>query len=153
MDSPKRLFRYSLDGRVAGVCVGIAQYLDTDVTLVRLAWIILSIAPGLLLGGVIVYVACWILVPEAGPGERQTYRGTRLTRSVTDRQIAGVCGGLAEYLGVDPMIVRVVAVVLAVYPGVVIGGIIAYLIGWFIIPESRVPMRVDTNPRSAESPL
>jgi phage shock protein PspC (stress-responsive transcriptional regulator) len=149
----RRLVRLPEEGRIGGVCAGIAAYFDTDVTLIRLAWIILSIAPGLLLGGVIAYAVCWVVVPEAGPGERQIYRGTRLTRSVTDRQIAGVCGGLAEYLRVDPTIVRIVSVVLAVYPGALIGGVIAYLIGWFIIPESQVPMRVDTNPRSAESPL
>jgi phage shock protein C len=147
----RRLVRIPEEGRIGGVCAGIASYCDTDVTLVRLAWIILSIVPGLLLGGLIAYAACWVLLPIATPSERHVYRGTRLTRSVADRQIAGVCGGLAEYLGVDPTIVRVVTVILAVYPGALLGGVIAYLIGWFIIPSSHAPMHVDTNPRSAES--
>jgi phage shock protein PspC (stress-responsive transcriptional regulator) len=145
------MFRLPYDGRIGGVCAGLASYFDTDVTLVRLAWVILSIVPGLLLGGVLVYAACWILLPVGTPGERQIYRGTRLTRSVTDRQVAGVCGGLAEYLDVDSTIVRIVSVVLAVYPGALIGGVIAYVIGWFIIPEGQAPIPVDTTPRSAES--
>ena len=147
----RRMVRLPQSGRLGGVCAGLASYLDADVTLVRLAWVILSIIPGLLLGGVLVYAACWVLLPVGGPTEWQSYRGTRLTRSVSDRQLAGVCGGLAEYLGVDSTIIRVLSVVLAIYPGALIGGVIAYLIGWFVIPESQAPMSVDTTPRSAES--
>jgi phage shock protein PspC (stress-responsive transcriptional regulator) len=147
----RRLVRLPYDGRIGGVCAGLASYFDADVTLVRLAWVILSIVPGLFLGGVIAYAACWVLLPVGAPGDRLTYRGIRLTRSSADRQIAGVCGGLAEYLGVDSTIVRIVSVVLAIYPGALIGGAIAYLIGWFIIPENQTPMRVDTTPRNAES--
>ncbi len=147
----RRLVRVPEEGRVGGVCAGIASYLDADVTLVRLAWVILSIVPGFLLGGLVAYAACWALLPTAAPGERQTYRGTRLTRSFRDRQLAGVCGGLAEYLGVDPTIVRVASVILAIYPGAFVGGAIAYLIRWIVIPSSLAPMHVDTSPRSAES--
>ena len=147
----RRMVRFPQDGRIGGVCAGLASYFDTDVTLVRLAWVLLSIVPGLLLGGVLVYAACWVLLPVGGPSARQTYRGIKLTRSVADRQLAGVCGGLAEYVGVDSTIVRIVSVVLAIYPGALIGGVIAYLIGWFVIPEGHAPMPVDTTPRSAES--
>jgi phage shock protein PspC (stress-responsive transcriptional regulator) len=146
-----RITRIPDEGQLGGVCAGLASYLDADVTLIRLAWIVLSIVPGLLLGGVIVYAACWILLPVAAPEERHVYRGLRLTRSVTDRQIAGVCAGLANYLHLDPTIVRVVSVVLAIYPGAIIGGIIAYLIGWMVIPENRAPLSADTTPRSVES--
>ena len=79
------------------------------------------------------------------------YHGPRLTRSVADRQIAGVCGGLAEYLGLDSTIVRILSVVLAIYPGAFIGGAIAYLIGWMVIPASQAPLSAGTTPRSAES--
>jgi phage shock protein PspC (stress-responsive transcriptional regulator) len=59
--------------------------------------------------------------------------GRRLYRSRTDRKIAGVCGGLAEYLGIDPVIPRILWVVLALGAGL---GIIAYLICWIVIPEA-----------------
>jgi phage shock protein PspC (stress-responsive transcriptional regulator) len=147
----RRITRIPEQGQIGGVCAGLANYFDADVTLIRLAWVILSIVPGLLLGGVLVYAVCWILLPIATPEERHLYRGPRLTRSVTDRQLAGVCGGLAEYLGLDPTVVRIVSVVLAVYPGAIIGGAIAYVIGWMVIPESQVPMSAGTTPRSAES--
>jgi phage shock protein PspC (stress-responsive transcriptional regulator) len=55
----------------------------------------------------------------------------RLYRSRTERKIAGVCGGLAAYLGVDPVIPRILWVVLALGGGL---GIVAYLICWLVIP-------------------
>ena len=139
------------EGQIGGVCAGLAACFDCDVTLIRLAWVILSIVPGLLLGGVLVYAVCWILLPVATRDERRAYHGPRLTRSVADRQIAGVCGGLAEYLGLDSTIVRILSVVLAIYPGAFIGGAIAYLIGWMVIPASQASLSAGTTSRSAES--
>ena len=56
-----------------------------------------------------------------------------LTRSTSNRMIAGVCAGLGEYLGIDPTIVRLL-VVLAFFTG--FGGIaIVYLIMAIIVPE------------------
>src|SRR5881394_353317 len=52
----------------------------------------------------------------------------KLTRTSTD----GVCGGLGAYLGVDPIIVRVVAVVLAFFGG---AGILFYLAAWLLVPS------------------
>ena len=131
----RRFARVPDAGKIAGICAGIAEYFDTDVTLVRLAWIALSIVPGVLVGGLIAYAVGWILIPVAQTPA--VYTGKRLTRSASDRQVAGVCGGLAEYLGADPMIIRVISLILAIYPGVVIGGIVVYLIAWFIIPIAQ----------------
>lgn len=58
----------------------------------------------------------------------------RLTRSRTDRKIAGVCGGIAQYFGWDPTLVRVVYVVASVV-SVAFPGIIIYLVLWAIMPE------------------
>ena len=128
------------EGKIAGVCAGIAAYFDADVTLVRLAWVILSIVPGVFIGGLIAYVAAWILMPIAGAHEQGAFAGRRLVRSETDKKIGGVCGGLAAYFGVDSTIVRLVCVILAIYPGAVICGVIAYLIAWFIIPTAHPPL-------------
>lgn len=57
----------------------------------------------------------------------------RLYRSKNDRMIAGICGGLAEYFGIDPVIVRVGFVVLLIGAG---SGILAYAILWIIVPEN-----------------
>jgi phage shock protein C len=132
----RRLTRLPADGKIAGVCAGIANYLNTDVTLVRLAWVILSIFPGAVIGGVIAYIAAWILMPEGSIGARVVVTGRRLLRSKTDRKIAGVCGGLAEYLSIDPTLVRLAVVIVSIYPGAIICGIIGYAIAWAIIPEA-----------------
>lgn len=63
---------------------------------------------------------------------------TRLYRSQTNRKIAGVCGGIGELMDVDPTIVRLVVVVLALMTGVV-PMLIGYLIAWWIVPEGQQP--------------
>ena len=139
MSAPKRLLRKSADGRIGGVCAGIAEYLDTDVALVRLAWVVLSIVPGVFIGGALAYLAAWVLVPDS-PGRVATdATARRLHRSISDRKIAGVCGGLAEYFGVDPTLVRLLWAIATIVPGAVVFGILAYLVAWFIMPEKPVP--------------
>ena len=51
-----------------------------------------------------------------------------------DKKIAGVCGGIAEYLGVDPTWVRLVWVLVTVFTALV-PGILAYLLAWAVIPR------------------
>ena len=58
----------------------------------------------------------------------------RLYRSKTNRVIGGVCGGMGEYFGIDPTIIRLIWVILALMGG---AGIIAYIIAWIIIPEEK----------------
>jgi phage shock protein C len=71
-------------------------------------------------------------------GGRQRPRTShkQLTLSATDKKIAGVCGGIAEYLDVDPTIVRLIWVALSVVPGGFVGGAIAYFLAWIIIPKA-----------------
>ena len=57
----------------------------------------------------------------------------RLCRSRWNRMLAGVCGGIAEYLGWDPTLVRVAWIVLTLLGG---SGILIYLIFWLVMPES-----------------
>jgi phage shock protein PspC (stress-responsive transcriptional regulator) len=54
---------------------------------------------------------------------------------VSDARIAGVCGGLAEYFGVDATPIRLLWVILSILCGAVIGGVVAYLLAWLIIPR------------------
>ncbi len=61
--------------------------------------------------------------------------GKRLYRSRTDRMIWGVCGGLAQYFNIDPVIVRVAAVALIVTTGV---GLLAYIILAIVVPERPI---------------
>ncbi|MBR3528519.1 MAG: PspC domain-containing protein [Bacteroidales bacterium] len=59
----------------------------------------------------------------------------RLYRSRSDRRIAGVCGGIAKYLNVDPTVIRIIFL-LAVLFGTF--GVWAYLIVWLCAPEEEI---------------
>lgn len=56
----------------------------------------------------------------------------RLRRSRTDRVIAGVCGGIGQYFGVDTVLVRIAFVVLAIAGG---SGVLLYVVAWVLMPE------------------
>ncbi len=58
----------------------------------------------------------------------------RLYRSRTNRVISGVCGGIAEYLGMDPVLVRILWIAISCTYG---AGIIIYIIASIVIPENR----------------
>ena len=75
----RRLTRSRTEGKVAGVCAGIANYFDVDVVLVRAAWVVFSIVPGAVIGGVLAYIAAWLLIPE-NTGEVPAAHGRRLAR-------------------------------------------------------------------------
>ena len=77
-----------------------------------------------------------------------------LRRSRNDKVVAGVAGGFAQWLGIDPVIVRVVLVVLAIFGG---SGLLLYAIGWLVIPmegedDSEVERLMDRG-RQPGSPV
>ena len=90
--------------------------------------------------------------PSCGAQQRRATSYKHLTLSDTDSKIAGVCGGLAEYLNVDPTIVRLIWVALSVVPGGVVGGVLAYLLAWIIIPNPQTVAQnsVSTTPIPSE---
>lgn len=61
MASVKRLYRSSTDKVLGGVCAGIADYFAVDPVLVRLIWVLLTLAGG---AGILLYIIAWIIVPE-----------------------------------------------------------------------------------------
>lgn len=132
----RRLMRRPSEGKIAGVCAGLADYFDADVALVRAAWVVLSIWPGAIVLGIIAYLAAWVLMPRVDAPDVAATTRVRLVRSRTDRRIAGVCGGLADYFDVDPTIMRVSWVIVSIIAGAVVFGVIAYLVAWFIIPPA-----------------
>lgn len=143
--APRRLTRLPAEGKLGGVCAGIAAYLNTDATSVRLVWVILSVVPGVIIGGVIAYAVAWLLLPVDEGAAPRPVVARRLQRSATDRKIAGVCGGLAEYFGVDSTLVRIAAVVLAIYPGAIVCGVLVYLLAWFVMPSAS-STRLEPSP-------
>jgi phage shock protein PspC (stress-responsive transcriptional regulator) len=84
--------------------------------------------------------------PEQHPGAMTTYQpppapvpsppssAPPLTRRESNKVVAGVCSGVAHRLGIDPNVVRIVTIVLAIFGGV---GILLYAVGWLLLPEER----------------
>jgi phage shock protein C len=79
--------------------------------------------------------------PPTGGGGPRVVR-----RSRSERVIAGVCGGIGRYLGVDPVLLRIAFIVLALANGL---GLIAYVVAWVAIPEERPgqPLAAAPEPR------
>jgi phage shock protein C len=73
---------------------------------------------------------------SCGARQRQRTSHKQLMLSATDKKLAGVCGGIAEYLDVDPTVVRLIWVALSVVPGGFVGGALAYFLAWIIIPKA-----------------
>jgi phage shock protein C len=57
-----------------------------------------------------------------------------LRRSQTNRGVAGVCGGLGEYFGIDPVIIRFIFILLLLPGGA--PGLLPYLLFWLVMPEA-----------------
>ena len=67
----------------------------------------------------------------------------RLFRTVKGKMIGGVCSGLAEYFNIDPVLIRLVFVILVLHSGI---GVLAYIILWIVVPQ-----RVETFTTDAAS--
>jgi phage shock protein C len=80
-----------------------------------------------------------IFYPVTG-GELRNISGASMKRlflSASDKKLGGVCGGIAEYMELDPTIVRLLTVVLALITAV-IPMLVAYILAWIIIPRKPV---------------
>lgn len=91
-------------------------------------------------------------------GARQTVAAARpagvpkrLMRSATNNKIAGICGGLGEYMDADPTIVRLVWVLIVLFSGI-FPGVIAYLLGWMIIPLAPEPASSHSAVQATQAP-
>jgi len=72
----------------------------------------------------------------------------KLYRSRTDKMIAGVCGGLGKYLGIDPTLIRLLFVLVVLMGG---AGVLAYLILMIVVPEEPASSEADAT-SSREGP-
>ncbi|MDR0500022.1 MAG: PspC domain-containing protein [Coriobacteriales bacterium] len=89
--------------------------------IINIVWPLAMIAGGIL------------LMVNARRGRLSLPTDKKLFRSVRNKKVAGVCGGIAEYLSADPAMVRVFAIILAILCVYVI--VPLYLLSWIIIPQ------------------
>jgi phage shock protein C len=69
---------------------------------------------------------------SAPPSSAYASPRRRLVRSINDRKIAGVCAGVADYFDLDPMLVRILWLLLVFCAGT---GVLAYFVCWIVFPE------------------
>lgn len=129
----KRLYRSPDEKKIAGVCGGLGEYFDLDPVFFRVFFVVLLFFGGI---GLLAYVVMCIMVPMKGTA-REAAAANRLRLSRSDRKIAGVCGGLGEFLDIDPVFFRAIFIVLAFIGGL---GILLYIVLWLVMPEgSAIP--------------
>jgi phage shock protein PspC (stress-responsive transcriptional regulator) len=133
----KRLYRSMQERKIAGVCSGLGAYFELDPVFFRLVFLLSVLFGGL---GALAYLVMWIMVPAQEGARRE---GRRLRLSATDRKIGGVCGGLGEFLELDPLLFRVAFVVLAFVGGL---GILLYAVLWLVVPGSATPLTSGGQP-------
>ncbi len=128
----KKLYRSKTDRKIAGVCGGLGEYFQMDSIFFRILFVVVVLLGGM---GILVYFIMWIMVPVNPVNNSITVQiptNKRFYLSNTDRKIAGVCGGLGEFFQIDPVIFRIIFVVLSFLGGV---GVLLYLILWLVAPK------------------
>lgn len=115
---------------LGGVCAGLGNYFNVDPVWIRLLFVLLTFGYGLIL---IAYIILWIAVPGSYDlDEPQITK--KLFRDPDKKVLGGVASGLAAYMKMDVVVVRLIFVITAVFGGV---GFIAYIVFWIVAPEAR----------------
>ena len=112
---------------LGGVCSGLAHYMRIDAIWIRILFL-LFLPTGFSL---LAYFILWVAVPGSDDLIEHT-SVKKFYRDPNDRVLGGVCSGLAKYLNIDIIIVRIIFILLLI-GGV---GLIAYLVLWVITPEA-----------------
>ena len=86
---------------------------------------------------------CGAETQNAAPRQEPRAPHARLTRSREDVKIAGVCGGVARYLGADVTLIRILWVLLAIWPPGI--GLIAYIVCWIVMPKEPLMLPAATR--------
>ncbi len=131
----RKLHLSSKDKMIGGVCGGIAETLGVSSTIIRILFLI-----SIFFGGtsVLVYLIMYLVFPKDTQEISQEIEievkpegKKRLVRRWEGRMIAGVCSGLAYYLGIDVSLLRLVFGLSVLFGGI---GFVIYIILWIAMP-------------------
>jgi phage shock protein PspC (stress-responsive transcriptional regulator) len=126
----KQLMRDQKRKILGGVCAGLANYFNVDALWIRLIFALLTFAYGVTF---FIYIIMWIIVPGSFDLDEPIV-GKKMYRDPENKIIGGVAGGVAAFLGIDRIAVRVLFIVLTVAGGI---GLFLYIVLWLILPEAR----------------
>lgn len=130
----RKLYRSRYDKKIAGVCGGLGNYFSIDPVFIRLIAIFVMVLTGFI-PLLIIYLIASLVIPLEPPNT-PAIEFRRLYRASNDRIIAGTCAGLAKTFRMDPSVMRLIVVVITLITGF-LPMLIAYLVGWIIIPEKN----------------
>jgi phage shock protein C len=100
----------------------------------------------------LVYLCGARLVAPHVPSGGSPLLTKRLMRSAVDCKIAGVCGGIAEYLEVDSTLVRLVWALLVLMPVPVVPAFIGYFVAWLVMPKAPLPATIEPRATPGAAP-
>lgn len=127
---PKQLMRDQKRKILGGVCSGLANYFNIDSMWVRLLFAAFFFVYGMSL---IAYIILWIVLPGSYDLDEPVVP-KKMFRDPERKIIGGVAGGVAAFLNIDVIAVRVIFIVLTIGGGL---GVFLYIVLWIILPEAR----------------
>ncbi|OPX26527.1 MAG: hypothetical protein B1H05_02100 [Candidatus Cloacimonas sp. 4484_140] len=134
MKANKVLYRDTKNGKIAGVCSGLSEYLNVDVSLIRLIWVIFTIFGG---AGILLYIIAALIIPHKFENDVEIIvdedDDNRLTRDMDKAVIFGVCAGIARHFNMEVSIVRIIFLLLGLYFA---AGIFLYIVLALILPKN-----------------
>ncbi len=132
----KRIYRNANSKYIAGVASGIANYVAIDPVLMRIAFIMSAFFGGF---GILVYIICWIIIPET---DEPIYATERIYRNMNHKKIGGVAAGFEDFFNIDVNIIRVAFAFSAFWGGF---GLLLYVFCWIVIPPRSFYDRIDNT--------
>ncbi len=139
---PKRLYRSQTDRKFAGVAGGLAEYFVMDPLLIRLAFVVLTLAGG---GGVLIYIILWIVTPE-NPLRIKVQPGPQTDVPHSSETSAGSSGEGYSYAAPDPSGTTFTdsgqpapAPPVRKQQGSLIGGLVLITVGALFLADEMIP--------------
>ena len=128
----KRFYRNQFDKKFLCVLCGIALVFKMDSNFLRLLFVLISATPLFPIMAAI-YLVLAVVMPEGGRIMIEN-PGNRLRRSLSDRKLSGLCGGLGKFFRIDSTLVRLIFIVVA-FTTFFLPIIVTYIAGAILVPE------------------
>ena len=121
----------SSEKKFLGICGGIADYFNVDPTLIRIVVACLALYTAII-PALVAYIVMSFVLPQQPEGYTTVNTAKKLTKSKCNKKISGVCGGLAEYFGIDATIVRLIFALSFLFIGF---GLTIYIVCLALMPS------------------
>lgn len=126
------------DKKFLGICAGVADYLNVDPTLIRIAVVCLSLLTAVL-PALVIYFVLSLVFPHA-PADYVPSQPAKKLMKGSDKKLSGVCSGLANYFGIDATIVRLIFAIAFLVFGY---GLALYIVCLIMMPSEPVQVVTD----------